>query len=80
MIVVRRLLILLAIASGIGAISAKYWWVALRAVATPSAWLRFTDMLLFFAIALMLEEMLALAWAKRTEESLPAGGQQSEMH
>jgi len=37
MIVVRRLLILFAIATGIGAILAKYWWVALRAVATPSA-------------------------------------------
>ncbi len=36
-------------------------------------------MLLFFAIALMLEEMLALARAKRTEESLPVVGQQSEM-
>ncbi len=79
MIMVRRLLILFAIASGIGGVLAKYWWVALRAVATPSAWLRFTDMLLLFAIALMLEEILALAWAKRTEENLPAAGQQSDM-
>ncbi|MCK4324013.1 MAG: hypothetical protein KAW89_05740 [Armatimonadetes bacterium] len=79
MIVVRRLLILFAIASGIGAILAKYWWVALHVVATPSAWLRCTNTLLFFAIALMLEELLALAWAKRIKESLPAGGQQSEM-
>jgi len=36
-------------------------------------------MLLLFAIALMLEEILALAWAKRTEENLPAAGQQSDM-
>jgi len=79
MIVVRRLLILFAIASGIGAILAKYWWIALRMVATPLAWLRLTDTLLFFAIALMLEEMLALAWAKRTEERLPSAGRESEM-
>ncbi len=79
MIVVRRLLILFAIASGIGAMLAKYWWVALRVVATPSAWLRFTDMLLLFAIALTLEEILALACAKRIEENLPAAGQQSDM-
>ncbi len=79
MVVVRRLLILFATASGIGTILAKYWWVALHAVATPSAWLRFTNMLLLFAIVLMLEEMLALAWAKRTEESLPTAGQQSEI-
>jgi len=77
MIVVRRLLILLAIASGIGAILAKYWWIALRVVATPSAWLRATDTLLFLAIALTLEEMLALAWAKRGEESLPPTGRES---
>jgi len=79
MIVVRRLLILFAIASGVGAILAKYWWAALRVVATPSAWLRLTDTLLFFAIALMLEEMLALAWVKRTEERLPSAGRESEM-
>ncbi len=78
MILVHRLLILFAIASAIGAILAKYWWIALRVVATPSAWLRFTNTLLFFAIALMLEEMLARAWAQQAEEKPPSAGGESE--
>ena len=78
MVVLYRLLILSAVASGIGAILAKYWVLGLHVVATPSAWLRFTDTLLFFAIALMLERMLALARAKKVEEPAPTAGQGPE--
>lgn len=70
MVVLYRLVILFAVASGIGAILAKYWVAGLHMVATPSAWLRFADTLLFFAIALMLEQIVALARAKKKEESV----------
>ena len=62
-----RLLILFAVASTIGAILAKYWILGLHAVAVPGGWLRFTNTLLFLAIALLLEQAVAVARAKKPE-------------
>ena len=67
MVGLPRLLILFAVVSTLGAILAKYWVVGLAAVAPPVGWLRLTYALLLFAIALMLEQMLAVARAKKTE-------------
>ena len=67
MVAPHRLLILLAVVSCIGAILAKYWLSGLWVIGTPSAWLRFTNTLLFFAIALMLKQMVTLAQAKKEE-------------
>lgn len=67
MVILHRLLILLAAATGIGAVLARYWIPSLQMVGTPSAWLRFTNTLLFFALALMLEQVVGLLRAKKTE-------------
>ena len=73
-----RRFVLSAVDSGRGEVLAKYGVLVLQVVATPSAWLRCTDTLLFFAIALMLERMLALARAKKVEEPAPTAGQGPE--
>jgi len=78
MIVLHRLLILCAAASGIGAVLGKFGVLGLRLVATPSAWLRATDTLLFFAIALMLEQLVAMIRAKNKGEPAPAAEQGPE--
>ena len=67
MVGLPRLLILFAVVSTLGAILAKYWILGLHAVAVPGGWLRFTNTLLFFAIALLLEQMLAVARAKKAQ-------------
>ena len=59
--VLHRPLIVLAVLSCILAIVAHFGATALWGIASPSGWLRFTNTLLFFAIALMLEQMLARA-------------------
>ena len=68
MVFLHRVLILLAIASGLGAIAAKFWARSLWVIGTPSAWLRATEALLLLAIALMLEQILTTIRAKKAAE------------
>ncbi len=72
MVVLHRLVILFAVASGIGAVLARFDLFSLRVVSIPSAWLRVTDTLLLLAIALMLEQIVAVARAKKPAETRPA--------
>ena len=72
MVVLRRLIVLFAVASGIGAVLARFDLFSLRGVSMPSAWLRVTDTLLLLAIALMLEQIVAQTQAKKTLQPGPA--------
>lgn len=71
MVVVHRLLILLAAVTEIGAILAKYWLPGLRQVSTPRGWLIFTSTLLFFAIALMLEQSVTSGREAGEQQAAP---------
>ena len=68
MVFLHRVLILLAIASGLGAIAAKFWAYSLWTLGTPSAWLRATEVLLLLAIALMLEQNLTTLRPKKATQ------------
>ena len=72
MVVLYRLIVLFAVASGIGAVRARFDLFSVRVVSMPSAWLRVTDTLLLLAIALMLEQIVAQARAKKPVETRPA--------
>lgn len=64
MVVLHRVLILLAAVVGIVAVVARIWHPELLLVITPSAWLRFTDTLLLFALALMVAQITEIMRAK----------------
>ena len=68
MVFLHRIVILLAVASGLGAIAAKFWARGLWVIGTPSAWLRTTEVLLLLAIALMLEQILTTVRAKKAAQ------------
>jgi len=65
MVVLHRLLILFGAASALGAVLLKFGFAGLGMVATASAWLRFSEFLMLFAIALMLEQIVSLLRAKK---------------
>lgn len=69
MVILHRVLILLAVVVGILAVIARIWHPELLGFVTPSAWLRFTNTLLLFAIALMLEQIVQAMRAKATAQS-----------
>ena len=69
MIVLHRVLILLAVVTGIVAVVARVTHWELLMVVTPSAWLRLTGLLLLYAIALMLAQIAEIMRARSKSQS-----------
>ena len=69
MVILQRTLLVLAIVTGILAVIARLWEPELLGFVRASAWLRFTNTLLFFALALMLEQIVQMMRVKATSQS-----------
>ena len=69
MVILHRTLIVLAAVAGILAVIARLWEPEVLTIVRASAWLRFTNTLVFFAVALMLEQIVQAMRAKATPHS-----------